>query len=360
MKSNFNTINELAREVLERDERKKDLLPDTRQIRLLEDGETYSVEGQGEFKGTEHFHGQVAGHYGIPKRYLDACRDVPGLRAQNVNGWLDSKPEQRLVRTLDGNARAFMSKKYGLLYDDPFTLDCILEATSFRKDLEIINCVVSPYRTYLQFVLNEFTAEIKGRNKRKGDVLRWGATWYNSEVGKGKNHIAGWFEFCWCDNGCVRQDIFSKTHVGSALECDDTFNVLSNEAVKAEATALKLKLRDVLKHTITKTAFEAEVKKIEATLNDEIARPEDVVKNVTKTFDSTLTQDDNDSILKTLVDEGNLNRYGLLNAITALAHGTDDHEKQYEYEKLGGKIIELNKDQWSHLNKEVKEEAKSA
>ena len=38
--------------------------------------------------------------------------DAPALLAHNVNHWFKTQPAERMVRTLDGKARAFLSNRY--------------------------------------------------------------------------------------------------------------------------------------------------------------------------------------------------------------------------------------------------------
>jgi hypothetical protein len=67
-------------------------------------------------------HGQLSDKLGIPKKYYDRMQaEAPALLAENINNWLGAavdtkgRPEQRMVRTLDGTARAFLSKSYNRL-----------------------------------------------------------------------------------------------------------------------------------------------------------------------------------------------------------------------------------------------------
>ena len=52
-------------------------------------------------------HRQIGSALGIPAKYYDKMRaENPELLAQNVNSWFTMTPQKRMVRTLDGNARA--------------------------------------------------------------------------------------------------------------------------------------------------------------------------------------------------------------------------------------------------------------
>lgn len=63
---------------------------------------------------TPFAHKQVADDLGIPTKYYERClNEKPALLAENVNTWLAQDPKRtRLVRTLDGKARAWLSGSY--------------------------------------------------------------------------------------------------------------------------------------------------------------------------------------------------------------------------------------------------------
>ena len=44
--------------------------------------------------------------------HLDVYKRQPELLAENVNSWFQREPTQRMVRTLDGTVRAFLSNRY--------------------------------------------------------------------------------------------------------------------------------------------------------------------------------------------------------------------------------------------------------
>ena len=62
----------------------------------------------------ETAHRQLGAHLNIPWKYYERMlQEEPGLLADNVNRWLHKgEPTQRLLRTIDGRARAFLSNRY--------------------------------------------------------------------------------------------------------------------------------------------------------------------------------------------------------------------------------------------------------
>lgn len=66
---------------------------------------------------TDHAHGQIAQRLDIPAKYYNRMRsEAPALLAANVNNWFQEQPERRMIRTLDGKARAFLSDRYRRVY----------------------------------------------------------------------------------------------------------------------------------------------------------------------------------------------------------------------------------------------------
>ncbi len=64
------------------------------------------------FGTTNLFHRQLGDALGIPSRYYDKMKDeLPDLLAENVFQWLRNGNKRYMLRTLDGQARAFLSDR---------------------------------------------------------------------------------------------------------------------------------------------------------------------------------------------------------------------------------------------------------
>ena len=58
-------------------------------------------------------HRQIGTHLRIPAAYYDRMREErPDLLAYNANTWFKQESSQRMLRTLDGSARAYLSNRY--------------------------------------------------------------------------------------------------------------------------------------------------------------------------------------------------------------------------------------------------------
>lgn len=79
-------------------------------LRVLENG----VDQTEPLAIQETAHRQIGAHLGIPWKYYEKMlQEEPGLLSYNVNHWLHKgEAVPRMLRTLDGKARAFLSNRY--------------------------------------------------------------------------------------------------------------------------------------------------------------------------------------------------------------------------------------------------------
>ena len=120
------SLSELATELERQHKTKRDFITDTRELELVprlssqENGEQTSehlrLQKGGaslDFTPTKHTHRQIGTFLNIPAKYYDRMHvEAPALLAHNVNHWFKEQPTERMVRTLDGKARAFLSNRY--------------------------------------------------------------------------------------------------------------------------------------------------------------------------------------------------------------------------------------------------------
>ena len=115
------TITEMAKEIERQASAKADYLVNPQKLemeslgglpmlRVVEDG----VDQMEPLSIQETAHRQIGAHLGIPWKYYEKMlQEEPGLLSHNVNHWLRrGEPAQRMLRTLDGKARAFLSNRY--------------------------------------------------------------------------------------------------------------------------------------------------------------------------------------------------------------------------------------------------------
>ena len=118
MKQGIRTIEKLYDELDRQREARTDLIANTKNLMVNSTRGTslISVATDNDvlsYAVSEVAHRQIAERLNIPYKYYERMRlDYPELLDQNINGWLARTPEKRMLRTLDGKLRAFLSDRY--------------------------------------------------------------------------------------------------------------------------------------------------------------------------------------------------------------------------------------------------------
>jgi hypothetical protein len=308
-------------------------------------------------------HGQMAEYLGIPKPYYDKClREQPDLLARNVNQWLAKlsadatsagKKESRMIRTLDGNVRAVLSDRYRPLenYDLATAVLPVLQ----EQELVIVSCEITERRLYIKAFDKRIEREIaiKGTDPAHTflkDVVFPSITISNSEVGSGSLSVAAGLYTGGCTNFASFSDSrMRKYHVGGkALDSADVYALLTDDTKKLTDAAVWAQTRDVVRSAFETARFEELVGRIQQTTTQKIEGDVvQVVEVVGAQFG--MNKGERGSVLKHLIEGGDLSRYGVFNAVTRTAEDLPDYERATEFERIGGQIIELDGSQWKKM-----------
>ncbi len=351
------TLNELAAELTRQQESKHDFIADTRQLSFnTADSEAYSsvltIEGAGidgatdAFTVTTHAHKQLANKLGIPTKYYDRMRDeLPELLDRNVNGWFQQQPERRMVRTLDGKARAFLSDRYRRI-DNFDVAEVVLPTLQEIPDCQIVSSELTETRMYLKALTPRLRAEVT-----VGDEVQAGLVISNSEVGAGAVKIEPLLYRLVCLNGMIIADrAMRKFHVGRQIEDagEDAFEIFATETIEADDKAFMLKVRDVVRAAFNEIDFQRAVNKLtESTQNKISGDPVKVVEALQVRVN--LNDTERGSVLTHLIQGGDLSQYGLINAVTRASQDVSDYDRATEMERIGGNILVLERTQWQEI-----------
>lgn len=346
MKGNHESLVSLAERVEAIERSKEDFLVPGPKLTMA-DPESLTIDGGAGYHMTPTAHGQLATKLTIPKKYYDFIGSIPGLREHNVNTLLGCDTRRHMVRTLEGTARAVLSDKFKPL-DNMQVLEAFLPTLSEHRDLQVHSCSLTDDKLYLQLVYPRLQGEVA-----KGDVVQYGLTLTNSEVGKSSINVESWFLRLMCINGMVGKSLMHKYHVGRAIgNEEEDFSIYQHDTLLADVQAMKLRMRDVIANALTEVSFAKALQSFREAANDEIENPQRTVENVTQRFG--FSEETKGSILKGLIHEstvqGSINRWGLANSITALAHDIENPDRAYDMEKIGNDIIELSPSQWKELS----------
>ena len=306
--------------------------------------------GNSQFPILPYAHGQIADRLSIPKRYYDRCRqDAPELWAEQVNHWLHAKDEKRLMRTMDGKLRAFLSNRYRAL-DNPELAQAVLTVLQ-DFDVTIESCEITDNRLYIQAVRTDLEAEVEG-SKLVGDVVRSGIVVSNSEIGNGSLSIEPLIYRLVCENGMISKDhSLRKYHTGRGRGngIEVAYELLRDETRAKTDEAFWLQVQDLTRAALDGPVFHEQVKALsDATGNViESTKIEKVVEVTAKKI--TCTDDEQGSILRHLIEGGDLSQYGLVNAVTRTAEDANSYDRAVELERAGATVLELPKSDWAEI-----------
>lgn len=348
------TLQEMAVELDRQAKSKRDFLSPTEQLELKAEIDrpqtggqcnvSLRVNGHGSFNVARLGHEQIAGRVGIPQKYYDRMKaEAPELLTQNVNTWFKKQPEKRMIRTLDGNVRAFLSDRYRPL--DNFDLANVAFETLTVPGMKVESTELTERRLYIKAVTERLTLEVK-----KGDVVQAGIVISNSEVGCGTVKVEPMVFRLVCANGMIANDhAMRQYHVGrSGSEGDMASEFFRDETRMADDKAFWMKVKDVITGSFKRDVFERIVNSMKLAAAKDITGD---VKEVIEVVQEKYGLDDTEGsgVMRHLIKGGDLTQWGLVNAITRTAQDAADYDRSTELERLGGIVLELPQNDWRKI-----------
>lgn len=354
------TLEDLLNEVTRQRVTRKDYLADTAHLRVLPDeGGARMVMADGQ-TGTVNLginnvaHAQIADYARIPKGYYDRCREeAPELLANNVNTWFAKYPSPRLVRTLDGGARAFLSNSYRPL-DNMELCEAAVPAL-MNLGVQVVSCDITEQRLYLKVVDKRIERDLPtgaelGKDHRRFDTVSPALVISNSEVGCGALAVS---TSVWT-GGCTNLMVISersqrKYHLGARQDLgEDIFRMLSDDTRRKTDEALWAQIGDVVRGAFDVAQFDALVGRLKETAENKIeGNPIKTVELAARRFG--MNEAERGAVLANLIRGADLTQYGLHAAITRTAEDLEDYDRASQFERFGGQVVELTRADWSQL-----------
>lgn len=338
------SLTELAMELERQSQVKTDYVADTRNLEMTDEGDLVVQNSSSyEFAVSDLAHSQIAQRLDIPTKYYNRMRAAaPQLLAANVNEWFQSKPERRMVRTLDNNVRAFLSDRYRRLDNTELAEAVLPVLAEMGEGIQIVSSELTDKRMYVKAINRRLELEVK-----KGDVVQAGITITNSEVGLGSLRVEPLIYRLVCLNGMIAKDFGTKKyHVGRAA-ADDTeaYELYSDETLKADDKAFYLKVQDTVRAAVDIAKFGQIVNRMKEATEQRIeGNPVAAVEVLSEKFG--YSNDEKSGILTHLIQGGDLSAYGLLNAITRTSQDVADYDRATELERDGSKVLSLPASTW--------------
>lgn len=332
---------EIGQELERQRKVRKDFIVDTKVLSMETDAgqSVLSLTSGNKIKRylvNEVAHQQIASRLNIPYRYYQKMqKEYPELLDQNVNGWFTHNPERRMLRTLDGRVRAFLSNRYRRL-DNLELCAAILPIINEMKSASIESCEVTESHMYLKVINKKLKAEVA-----VNDVVQAGFVVSNSEIGLGSLKVEPLVYRLVCKNGLICKDFSQKKyHVGRRADLaeDAAYDLYSYETLQADDRAFFMKVQDIIRHAVDESRFLLTVNKMREALH--IPLKHDPVQEVELLSDTyQLTQGERGDILRELFMGHDLSRYGMVNAVTAASKLAQSYDRATELERIGGDIL---------------------
>ena len=351
-------IGKILGEIERRKKAAKDFVGDTRKVRAIAADGTFTVgfnqenpsavlDASSELYGfNKNGQNQFADSLGIPRAFFDRMKagaHLPEL-AHLSNHLLETEPETKMFRTLDGDVRAVLSTSYRTLDNaDLF----FLAADEFQKvGAEIWEARLSDDSFRLYAVQPGIQAEIR-------DEVKNGSHWtpedggnagvdrhvaavalQNSETGRGSLQARPCTLRMICANWNVWDQSLTKIHLGKKRGEEGW---ISTHTQRLEDNVVWSKIRDIIKTAFNPAKFNEIIAKLQGAKNDKTADPIQAVQ-ATVEF-CGLPETSLDSIRNKFVMDKDYSRYGLMQAVTFQAHGAATDEERDAWDDAGAKVL---------------------
>ncbi len=138
-------------------------------------------------------------------------------------------------------------------------------------------------------------------------------------------------------------------HIGRhADEKDEVYALLTDETRQADDRALLLKVRDTIRASLDEGLFSQWVDKLDGTterrIEGDITKAIEVLSNRL-----SLTNDEQSSVLRHLIEGGDVTQYGLIAAVTRTAEDAKSYDRATELEMAGAIVLDLKPTEWREL-----------
>lgn len=337
-------IKELADALMAQVSNKQDYIVPTREM-AFDDAEHIIINGVGVLGAQDLFQQQVATYLGYPYSFWQETREkFAGQWRDLANTMLAAQNTPRMVRTIAGNSRAFLSNKYRTI-DNWDIAEIALKTVGNMDSWQVDSAELTETKMYIKVFSPRIEREVK-----KGDVVRAGFLITNSEVGLGSANVSPMILRLNCLNGQVIEDMsvakrhLSKVQVGHS----DTYELFSDETKAQSDKALLMQMADVIRTTVDEARFALVVKKFTDTTERHIdGDVPKVVEVLAKTVN--LNDTERSSVLRHLISGGDLTQFGLINAVTAAAQEVNSYDRSVELERIGGNMMDLTPAVWKSI-----------
>lgn len=308
---------------------KQDFLAPAQSLTLMSDHKhSYlNVNGKG-YSMQDRASRQLAEICGIPYNYYSMLSsDYPDLLDESVNTLIMACDKTKLIRTLDGHARAILSDRYRKCEHEDL-LESIKPIIDDSK-MNVASCSITDEKMYIKLV----SPRSAKANVKVGDTISFGCVIQNSEVGMSAIHVIPFCMRLVCTNGMILPQYTEgarKIHLGKQLlslddeeepNMDNIYCYVKEAVTNALDPANYMQVIDIMKSA-------TEIKVV-----DPIATTELVAKNY------SLNPAEKSQVLFHLINDKDLSLFGLANAVTRSAQDAVSYTRATALEEIGSKVL---------------------
>ena len=283
------------------------------------------------YKVSDHALSQVAERVGVPYAYLSQLArgaqpwqtDLAAHLLSEHHDHRDS--ERRLVRSVKGVIRGYLSDKYRRLDSRPLVDALAQEAQALGA--VPVDGVVTETRAALKVIMPE-PIEV-----RPGEWVALGAEWSNSDFGNGTHSLRGFVIRVACLNGMTTENSLRQVHVGAKLSDDFEF---SARTMRLDTETSVSALRDVVRGVLGPAGADKLRARVAAASDKEVGKAplERRVKELPKATQKLVVDAfESEDVIN--LPEGK-NAWRASNAISWVARNCEDAEQRLDLERLAG------------------------
>ena len=345
MKSGISLV-EMAQEIQRQNDLKADYMLDTRSLRLEPFGgglylNAYDQSGDYAVEPLEVnaiAHRQIGTHLKIPAAYYDKMlEEYPELLAQNVNAWFQREPAVRMVRTIDGTARAFLSNRYRRI-DNLDIASVTLPVIGELPEARFVSTQITEDFMYIKVVNPRLQADVV-----PGDVVQAGVIISNSETGLGSVTIQPLIYRLVCSNGMVVNEAGTRrAHIGRVNTTDVNFALYSQQTLDAEDRTFVLKIQDTVRAAVDEARFSTVLERMRESKQAQLNTQDlpGLVKLAGSSFG--ILEEEGRGVLQHLIEDGDFTLYGLANAVTRFSQDVESYDRATKLEEIGYSVMTMS------------------
>jgi len=346
------TLQDMAAKIHQDHFQKHDYRADSRHLSMLESLEPtptslLKIDGiEGHFDINNHCWHQMRDLADIPAPYFNRLRtNHPTLLRENFNHLMLNEPSKvRLIRTLDGTARACLGGGYRTDMDNYDITNAVMPILSSVKNLEVKSCSITESHMYIKALFPRLRQDVK-----VGDPVEGGIVISNSEVGSGAVRVEPFLFRLICLNGMVRGVSMRKYHSGARVKGnEEAAEIFSDRTRRLTNEALKAQIQDMVVAATDEAKFAESIEGLRRAADPATNIEKNPVAAVEVVRDRLqMTQDEGQDLLRYLIEGGDLSQYGVAQAVTRAAGNCASYDRATELERAGGVVIDLPKQEWA-------------